>query len=94
MTFNKQGYKTGMIRNLDFLENKNEIKFLDPSKKIVANVSEFLFRKCLIDKLKLLNRISRFFPLLYICKSEVNIIINKVKKSIVFFILESQNFCK
>lgn len=72
----------GMLASLEFLENKNDLKFFDPSKKIGMQVSTNLLKQGVIGRAMPHGDILGFAPPLCLNKSEVNIIVDSLKKSI------------
>ena len=72
----------GMLASLEFLEDKNNLKFFDPSKKIGMQVSSNLFKENIIGRAMPHGDILGLAPPLCLSKSEANIIIAGLKKSI------------
>jgi len=72
----------GMLAALEFLENKEQIKFFDPSKKIGMQVSTNLLKEGVIGRAMPHGDILGLSPPLCLNKSEVNIIISSLKKSL------------
>ena len=71
-----------MLFALEFLENKEHLKFFDPSKKIGMQVSSALLKEGVIGRAMPHGDILGLAPPLCLSKSEVDIIINALKKSI------------
>ena len=72
----------GMLASLEFLEDKNDLKFFDPSKKIGMQVSSNLLKEGVIGRAMPHGDILGLAPPLCLNKSEVNIIVSGLKKSI------------
>ena len=72
----------GMLSSLEFLENKDNLKFFDPAKKIGMQVSTNLLKEGVIGRAMPHGDILGFAPPLCLSKSEVNIIVDSLKKSI------------
>ena len=72
----------GMLAALEFLENKEELKFFDPSKKIGMRVATNLLKEGVIGRAMPHGDILGLSPPLCLNKSEVNIIISSLKKSL------------
>jgi len=72
----------GMLASLEFLEDKNKIKFFDPSKKIGAHVSSALLKEGVIGRAMPQGDILGLAPPLCLSKSEADIIVNSLKKAI------------
>ena len=72
----------GMLASLEFLENKDNLKFFDPAKKIGMQVSANLLKEGVIGRAMPHGDILGFAPPLCLSKSEVNIIVDSLKKSI------------
>ena len=67
---------------LEFLENKELLKFFDPSKKIGMQVSSALLKEGVIGRAMPHGDILGLAPPLCLSKLEVDIIVNALKKSI------------
>ena len=72
----------GMLASLEFLEDKDSLKFFDPSKKIGMQVSSNLLKESIIGRAMPHGDILGLAPPLCLNKSEVDIIISGLKKSI------------
>ena len=72
----------GMIAALEFLENKEKIKFFDTSKKIGLKVAANLLKEGVIGRAMPHGDIIGLSPPLCLSKSEVDIIISSLKKSV------------
>ena len=72
----------GMLAALEFLENKEELKFFDPSKKIGMQVATNLLKEGVIGRAMPHGDILGLSPPLCLNKSEVDIIISSLKKSL------------
>ena len=72
----------GMLASLEFLEDKDNLKFFDPSKKIGMQVSSNLLKEGIIGRAMPHGDILGLAPPLCLNKSEVDIIISGLKKSI------------
>ena len=72
----------GMLASLEFLEDKDNLKFFDPSKKIGMQVSSNLLKEGIIGRAMPHGDILGLAPPLCLSKSEVDIIIAGLKKSI------------
>ena len=72
----------GMLASLEFLEDKDNLKFFDPSKKIGMQVSSNLLKEGIIGRAMPHGDILGLAPPLCLNKSEVDIIIAGLKKSI------------
>ncbi len=72
----------GMLASLEFLEDKDNLKFFDPSKKIGMQVSSNLLKEGIIGRAMPHGDILGLAPPLCLNKSEVDIIIVGLKKSI------------
>jgi len=72
----------GMLAALELLENKEELKFFDPSKKIGIQVATNLLKEGVIGRAMPHGDILGLSPPLCLNKSEVNIIISSLKKSL------------
>jgi len=72
----------GMIAALEFLENKEKIKFFDTSKKIGLKVAANLLKEGVIGRAMPQGDIIGLSPPLCLSKSEVDIIISSLKKSV------------
>jgi L-2,4-diaminobutyrate transaminase len=72
----------GMLASLEFLEDKESLKFFDPSKKIGMQVSSNLLKEGIIGRAMPHGDILGLAPPLCLNKSEVDIIISGLKKSI------------
>jgi len=72
----------GMLAALEFLENKEELKFFDPSKKIGMQVANNLLKEGVIGRAMPHGDILGLSPPLCLNKSEVDIIISSLKKSL------------
>ena len=72
----------GMLASLEFLEDKDSLKFFDPSKKIGMQVSSNLLKEGIIGRAMPHGDILGLAPPLCLNKSEVDIIISGLKKSI------------
>ena len=72
----------GMIASLEFLEDKEKLKFFDPSKKVGIQVSSALLKEGVIGRAMPHGDILGLAPPLCLSKSEVDIIVNALKKSI------------
>jgi L-2,4-diaminobutyrate transaminase len=72
----------GMLAALEFLEDKDKLKFFDPSKKIGIQVSSALLKEGVIGRAMPHGDILGLAPPLCLSKSEADIIVNALKKSI------------
>jgi len=72
----------GLLFALEFLENKEHLKFFNPSKKIGLQVSSALLKEGVIGRAMPHGDILGLAPPLCLSKSEVDIIVNALKKSI------------
>ena len=72
----------GMLASLEFLEDKDGLKFFDPNKKIGMQVSSNLLKEGVIGRAMPHGDILGLAPPLCLNKSEVNIIVSGLKKSI------------
>jgi len=72
----------GLLFALEFLENKEHLKFFNPSKKIGLQVSSALLKEGVIGRAMPHGDILGLAPPLCLLKSEVDIIVNALKKSI------------
>ena len=72
----------GMLASLEFLENKESLKFFDPAKKIGMKVSANLLKEGVIGRAMPHGDILGFAPPLCLSKSEVDIIVSSLKKSV------------
>ena len=72
----------GMLASLEFLENKDNLKFFDPAKKIGMQVSANLLKEGVIGRAMPGGDILGLAPPLCLNKSEVDIIVSSLKKSI------------
>lgn len=72
----------GMLASLEFLEDKEKLKFFDPSKKVGIQVSSALLKEGVIGRAMPHGDILGLAPPLCLSKSEVDIIVNALKKSI------------
>lgn len=72
----------GMLASLEFLEDKDNLKFFDPSKKIGMQVSSNLLKEGIVGRAMPHGDILGLAPPLCLNKSEVDIIIAGLKKSI------------
>ena len=72
----------GMIAALEFLENKEKIKFFDASKKIGLKVAANLLKEGVIGRAMPQGDIIGLSPPLCLSKSEVDIIVSGLKRAI------------
>lgn len=72
----------GMIASLEFLEDKKQLKFFDPEKKIGMQISNNLLKEGVIGRAMPHGDILGLAPPLCLNKSEVDIIISGLTKSI------------
>ena len=75
-----RGY--GMYSYIELLENKESVKFFDPAKKIGMKVSANLLKEGVIGRAMPHGDILGFAPPLCLSKSEVDIIVSSLKKSV------------
>ena len=78
----KEDLEDFIIASLEFLEDKDNLKFFDPSKKIGMQVSSNLLKEGIIGRAMPHGDILGLAPPLCLNKSEVDIIIAGLKKSI------------
>ena len=79
---NKQRLMDGSRLFLEFLENKEQLKFFDPAKKIGMQVANNLLKEGVIGRAMPHGDILGLSPPLCLNKSEVDIIISSLKKSL------------
>ena len=72
----------GMLASLEFLENKESLKFFDPTKKIGMQVSSNLLKEGVIGLAMPHGDILGLAPPLCLSRSEVDIIVSSLKKSV------------
>ena len=72
----------GMLASLEFLENKESLKFFDPAKKIGMQVSTNLLKEGVIGRAMPHGDILGLAPPLCLSKSEADIIVSSLKKSV------------
>ena len=72
----------GMLASLEFLENKESLKFFDPAKKIGMQVSANLLKEGVIGRAMPHGDILGLAPPLCLSKSEADIIVSSLKKSV------------
>ena len=72
----------GMLASLEFLENKESLKFFDPAKKIGMQVSANLLKEGVIGRAMPHGDILGLAPPLCLSRSEADIIVSSLKKSV------------
>ena len=72
----------GMIAAIEFMENKNQLQFFDPSKKIGIQLAAKLLDEGIIARAMPHGDILGLAPPMCLNKSEANMIIEGLKKSV------------